>query len=46
MKLAEALTFVNHKYFRSAPKNWQDYDKAFFYHSKKPRVIDLVGGGR
>ena len=45
MKAYDALAFVNYKYFRSSPENRKKYSRAFFYISKKPRVLNLVGGG-
>jgi hypothetical protein len=45
MESKDALAFVNYKYFRTSPENRQKYLRAFFYVSKRPRVLNLVGGG-
>lgn len=45
MESKDALAFVNYKHFRTSPENRQKYSRAFFYVSKKPRVLNLVGGG-
>ena len=43
MESRDAIAFVNYKYFRSSPENRKKYTRAFFYISKKPRILNLVG---
>lgn len=40
-----ALAFVNYKYFRSSPENRKKFSKAYYYISKKCRIVELVGNG-
>lgn len=45
MKRTNALAFVNYRFFKTSPKNRQKYSRAYFYISKRPRVLNLVGKG-
>jgi hypothetical protein len=45
MESKDALAFVNYRYFKSSPENRQKYSRAFYYVSKRDRVLNLVGGG-
>jgi len=41
----QALAFVNYRYFRTSPENRSKYPRAYFYVSRKRRLLDLVDGG-
>jgi hypothetical protein len=45
MNHKQALAFVNYRHFRTSPENRRKYPRAYFYVSRKRRLLDLVDGG-
>jgi hypothetical protein len=40
-----ALAYVKYKYFKTSPETRARYSRAYWYCSKQPRLIELVGDG-
>lgn len=41
----QALVFVNYRYYRTSPENRAKYARAYWYVSRRSRVVNLVGSG-